>query len=258
MRLSEAKTFKDLFGNLVNIKIFVIVILFSLALTLITDGFAEGIKSVFNIPFQIIIGLIIAISIFLFVKKDLNKLNQISLDVQTKSPEKTKNLILFLSHLNSDDQIKIIKNAMKLEDLKDKRINWEMPAIAIKYHLPQLKNITVITSNESKNQFNEFKEFIKRVFPENDLNIEMYKNHTNFENVEEVYTHLKDAFYNLKKSKKAKRDREIIIDVTSGPKIPSIAGAIFTLEAEERKFQYVSTKTKEVIGFDILKVSKED
>jgi len=86
----------------------------------------------------------------------------------------------------------------------------------------------------------------------------MYKNSVDFENIEEVYTHLKNAFYNLKNSGKAKRDREIIIDVTGGLKIPSIAGAIFTLEKEERKFQYVSTITKKVMGFDILKVSKED
>jgi len=254
MRLSEAKAFKDLFGNLVSVKIFVIIVLFSLSLTLIIDGLAEWIKSTFNILFQIIIGLIGTITIFLLVKKDLNKLNQISLDVQANPPEKTKNLILFLSHLNNDEQIKLIKTITKLEELKDKRINWEIPAIAIKYHLPKLKNVVVITSNESNKQFNEFKDFIKRIFPETTLNIEIHKHSIDFENIEEVYTNLKDAFYNLKNSGKAKRDREIMIDVTSGPKIPSIAGAIFTLETGERKFQYVSTMTKKVIGFDVLKV----
>ena len=258
MRLSEVKTFKDLFGDLRSIKVFIIVIVFSLALSLITDGLEEWIKSMFNIQnnfiFQIIVGLILAIFIFLLIKEGLKKLDQISLDVQANPPEKTKNLILFLSHLNNDEQIKLIKNITKLEELKDKRINWEIPAIAIKYHLPKLKNVVVITSNESNKQFNEFKDFIKRIFPETTLNIEIHKHSIDFENIEEVYTNLKDAFYNLKNSGKAKRDREIMIDVTSGPKIPSIAGAIFTLETGERKFQYVSTMTKKVIGFDVLKV----
>jgi len=258
MRLSGAKAFKDLFGDVRSIEVSIIIILFSISLTLITDGIEELIKNTFNIYFQIIAGLIGALLIFLLVKEGLKKLDQISIDVQTNSPKKTKNLILFLSHLNNDEQIKLIKSVKKLEDLKDKRINWEIPAIAIKYHLPKLKNVVVITSNQSNKQFNEFKDFIKRIFPENDINIEMYKNSVDFENIEEVYTHLKNAFYNLKNSGKAKRDREIIIDVTGGLKIPSIAGAIFTLEKEERKFQYVSTITKKVMGFDILKVSKED
>ena len=49
MRLSEVKTFKDLFGDLRSIKVFIIVIVFSLALSLITDGLEEWIKSMFNI-----------------------------------------------------------------------------------------------------------------------------------------------------------------------------------------------------------------
>ena len=90
MRLSGAKAFKDLFGDVRSIEVSIIIILFSISLTLITDGIEELIKNTFNIYFQIIAGLIGALLIFLLVKEGLKKLDQISIDVQTNSPKKTK------------------------------------------------------------------------------------------------------------------------------------------------------------------------
>jgi len=51
MRLSGAKAFKDLFGDVRSIEVSIIIILFSISLTLITDGIEELIKNTFNIYF---------------------------------------------------------------------------------------------------------------------------------------------------------------------------------------------------------------
>lgn len=261
MRVSEVKTLEVLFGNLINIKTFFLIFLFTLSFSWLTDGIAEALGQYFNLDnflpiIKIVVGLAIAIVLFILAKNAFENLKT-GLDVVATEPEKTKNLILFLSSVGND-KLDIIRNAKSLEDIQGKRISWEMPAIAIHYHIPKLENVVVITSPQSEKQFKDFKNFIERIFPNANLNIEKYKNSVNFEDIEKVYDALEDAFYSLKRSKKAKNDKDIMIDVTGGQKIQSIAGAIFTLETERRKFQYISTNTKKVIGFDILKVRKEE
>ncbi len=263
MRVSEVKTIENLFGNLINFKTFFILFLFTLAFGWTVDGLAEIVKIGFGklgkeniFPFvQLGSGAVVSVLLYFWAKKALEKFKDVNIDVKSHSPKKTKNLILFLSPLNA--KLEELEEIKSLEDFKDKKISWEMPTVAINHHLPKLENVIVITSDRSFNQFDEFKKFTKRLFRNKNINIERYKEQVDFEDIEKVYEALQNAIKTLRKTGKAKRKSDIIIDVTGGQKIPSIAGAIITLEEENNEFQYVSTTTKKVIGFDVLLVKKE-
>ncbi|WP_457642257.1 hypothetical protein [Persephonella sp.] len=263
MRLAEAKVFENLFGRLINFKTLLIILLFTTSIGWFADGLEELIKLIVRTNFSnsvskivyptvlITTGLITLLSLFYLAKKEISKF-KFSLDVVDSPPEKTKNLVLFLSTMGRDN-IELAKNFISLNDFRTagKPISWEMPLIAINYHLPVLKNILVITSKESSPVFEDFKKIAHNMFG-NEINIEKYEKVIDFEDIKEVYKVLRESFDYLIKSGKAKKDKDIIIDVTGGKKIPSIAGAIFTVDKENKKFQYVSTTTKEVKGFDVL------
>jgi len=59
---------------------------------------------------------------------------------------------------------------------------------------------------------------------------------------------LRDAFDGL--HRQGVRDRDIVVDVTGGPKVATAAGAAVTIGAE-RRFQYVNTLDYRVLSFDI-------
>ncbi len=259
MRVSELKSVQNIFGTFLNWKTFLFIVAFSVSLSWIGDGIYEIVKKYlpeYYFVFLLTAGLVVATGLFLYVKHQMSKLGNADIDVQPIEPEKKKILILFLSHANDIDSA---KNISSFEDFKTVRLNWEMPSIAIKHHLPALEEVIVITSDRSSSQFDIFKEMVYRIFPDDVFAVNRYEKIVDFENVEQVYNSLKDIYKALKKEKKIKRNADFIVDVTGGQKIPSIAGAIFTLEAEGREFQYVSTQTKKVIGFDVLVLhSSED
>ncbi|MDQ7055057.1 MAG: hypothetical protein Q9M89_00535 [Persephonella sp.] len=259
MRVSELKSVQNIFGSFLNWKTFLFIVAFSVSLSWIGDGIYEIVKKylpAYYFVFLLTAGLVIASVLFLYVKHQMNRLGNTDIDVQPKEPDKKRVLILFLSHANDIDSA---KNISSFEDFKNVKLNWEISAIAIKHHLPALKEVIVITSDMSAPQFDTFKEMIHRIFPDDVFTINRYENAVDFENVEQVYDSLKEIYRTLKKEKKIKRNADFIVDVTGGQKIPSVAGAIFTLAAEGREFQYVSTRTKKVIGFDVLMVhSSED
>ncbi|WP_457626007.1 hypothetical protein [Persephonella sp.] len=265
MRVSEAKVLESIFGRLINLKTFMVILIFSVSFGWISDGLFELFKAVFQ-PFssrfntnqeilsgtaQFLTGFFAAAVLFLWAKKEVSRLN-ISIDVVQKNPEKKKNLIVFLSPSKNLEEIKKAGSVKELE-----KTNWLMPVIAVDYHRPTLENVLVISSKASEGQFDEFKGLIGRLFPEDRINVERYPEIIDFENIEEVYKAVKNAHQYLIKNKKAKRVSEIILDVTGGQKITSIAGAIFTTDSTGKTFQYVSTSSKKVVGFDIL-VGSED
>jgi hypothetical protein len=180
-----------------------------------------------------------------FVKKKFPKL-----EPYQSFPNKKKNLILFLSALNENSpdpsQIKTFSDFDKI------KIPWQMPVIAINYHLPVLENVFVVLSEKSKNNFEDFKDLVNRLFPDKNINIIPIgkEKDINFENFEDVNNILENVYNDLKEKYHAK-DRDIILDVTSGQKIISIVGAMQTLLTPDREFQYVSTSDYQVKSFDV-------
>ncbi len=251
-KISERKlknAFSSTLGKFLNWQTFLILTALSLAISWIPDGLSAILDQF--IPkeelsyIQVGIGFIILIILFLtgsyFIRKQLPNLEIIS-----EPPTKRKNLILFLSPSNTDTS-----QINSFEDFKNVRTPWQMPAIAIKYHLPRLENVFVILSSASKKQFKDFESLIKRLFPDKNLNIipiGLDKN-INFENVEELKDIIEQTYDLIKKEYRAK-NKEIIIDITGGQKLVSIIGAMQTL-IQDREFQYVSTSDYSVKSFDV-------
>jgi len=144
LAFSERK-FKSAFsftlGKFLNWQTFLILTLFAIAISWIPDGLysmlSQFVSQKHSPYIQVVIGFGILIALFLignhFVKKQLP-----SLEIFSEEPRKRKNLILFLSPSGDVSQIK------SFEDFKNIRTPWQMPATAIKYHLPKLENIFVI------------------------------------------------------------------------------------------------------------------
>ena len=246
------RNFKNAFsatlGKFLNWQTFLILIVFAVAISWIPDGLASILSQIFPeryIPYiQVGIGFFILIVLFLlgnyFLKKQLS-----NLEIFSEPPTKRKNLILFLSPSGDVSEIN------SFEDFKNIRTPWQMPAIAIKYHLPKLENVFVILSSKSKTQFKEFESLIKRLFPDQNLNIVpigLDKN-IDFENMEQLKNIIEQTYVLIKKEYKAK-DKEIIIDITGGQKLVSIVGAMQTL-IKDREFEYVSTSDYTVKSFDV-------
>lgn len=78
--------------------------------------------------------------------------------------------------------------------------------------------------------------------------IELKSGGIDFEDVEEVFNAIKEFYKNVKQ--KDFKEEHIIVDITGGQKTNSVAGAIATL-ARNRKFQYVSTRDKRVLSYDV-------
>ncbi|WP_297455937.1 hypothetical protein [Persephonella sp.] len=230
-------------------------VIFAIAISWIPDGLSSVLSQFISpkyFPYiQFLTGFGLLLTLFFignyFMKKKLPNLEIIS-----EPPAKKKNLILFLSPSNTDtSQIR------SFEDFKNIRTSWQMPVIAIKYHLPELKNVYVILSSRSKNQFKNFVFLIKKLFPEQNLNIVpigLDKN-IDFENMEELKEIIEQTYDLIKRKYKAK-DKEIIIDITGGQKLVSIVGALQTL-IKDREFQYVSTSDYSVKSFDIKYYEEE-
>lgn len=70
-----------------------------------------------------------------------------------------------------------------------------------------------------------------------------------FENLELVSWLLYDLYRALK-DKKGYAEKDILVDVTGGQKINTVAGAIFAVLVPKRRFQYVSTINYEVRSYD--------
>jgi hypothetical protein len=183
--------------------------------------------------------------------------------VVQEEPKKRKALILFLSPIWSsleeaksflkelsdlpsvEEKLKLINNK-KIGDKFPFR-SWRMPAEAIKYHLPKLEVVKVITSEKTSPQFSTFVEFLKVLFPEKELKVEQLKT-SSFEDFKEIEEALEKAYSSLKEA--GYKEKEIILDITGGQKIVSIVGALLSLYGR-REFQYVSTNDYSVKSYDV-------
>ncbi len=174
---------------------------------------------------------------------------QISLydiEVHSQTPAPVKYLLLFLSPMGPDEISEVMQDPHKIVGKR-----WEMPYLAIRHHLSnpgRLERLFVITSSGEKGTtglFPSFQKFVKQVFPGGKFEIEeLPRGGIDFEDIEGVFKLIED-FY-----KRGFKEGDILVDITGGQKTNSIAGALVTLSTG-RRFQYISTKDKQVRAYDV-------
>jgi len=176
---------KSTIGNFLNIWTFLTVILFAIAVSWIPDGLAVLLNRYLGnqqFPyFQTATGIFVLVILFIAGNIILRR-NYPRVEIFSEEAPKKENLIIFLSPSNTASQIK------SFEDFKKVKTPWQMPAVAVRHHLPKLKNLFVILSNESKKNFEDFKQFINQLFPDNNINIHPVglEDDINFENMEDL------------------------------------------------------------------------
>ncbi|SMO71300.1 CRISPR-associated protein (Cas_Cas02710) [Balnearium lithotrophicum] len=188
---------------------------------------------------------------------------ELEYDIYEEEPEKRKVLILFLSDNkpNKDQIEEIIQSLKEISNLEEKieKIqnsdikNWRMPLEAIKFHLPKLEKIIVVTSPSSSKKFNLFRLLSETVFNKK-LNF-VEKKAADFESVKHIFNLIRKTFEELEKENY--KDKDIIIDVTGGTKPVSIAGALTTSYYPSRKFQYISNVDYSVKSYDVRLISRD-
>ncbi|MGC8734035.1 MAG: hypothetical protein ACP5RD_03215 [bacterium] len=255
------------FGKL-NPKKFIIILVFIIFSSWLADGlyqlilFILSIFKIENILFfnklifiQFVVPLGFFIWLYFKIKENLDKLDKIKYTVKKVVPKDLKAIIIFLSKPNFNlDLLKNINsiNDFKKEEIKNKKINWEVPTIVIYKILNELKKdikiIYVILSYESKEYFIDFKDFIKRVLELKEIEILANENPIDFENLETTIDTIDKAYELL--NHKGLKNNQILIDITGGQKIQSTAGGFYA-SSYDRYFCYLSTNTKELHIFDV-------
>jgi hypothetical protein len=214
------------------------------------DGIAELLRGEWvECSYKLTLSLAILIFIGYGLKKALKHEGRI--EVISRSPSSAKILALFLSPLFRNLKPEDIQEALNKGDFSRDMLNgseWEMPVKAIEFHSPEV--LYVLTSQGDTGTHHLmplFENIIKKLFPALKI-IEFKPGGIEFEDIKEVFSSIEELY------KKAKlngfKEDDIIVDITGGQKTNSIAAAIATLSIG-RKFQYVSTRDKKVLSYDI-------
>jgi len=258
LKSSFRRAFFSQFGVIFGDKVtaffaFLVLVLISIALSWIPDAISSFLPSG-KLGGFIMLSTSVSILMVLYLFA-VRYGSTIDFDVYEEQPKKRSVLIIFLSPLRRDSLKKVeemLENLRKEEDLpEDLNVlsSWRMPYEAVKYHLPKLKKIVVITSEKSSAQFPLFKKLFKRLFRK-DLEVEEVKLGS-FEDVGKVFRELDSIYRRL--GEQGIKEKDVIVDVTGGQKPNSIAGALMTLYYD-RDFQYVSTNDYKVKSYDVRPV----
>jgi hypothetical protein len=214
------------------------------------DGIAELCKGEwFESSYKLAASLVILFYIGYELKNALKHEGRI--EVISKEPSHAKVIAIFLSPLFRKLKPEDIQKNLTEENLSKEMLNgseWEMPIKAIEFHSPEV--LYILTSkgaNGTHNLVPLFKDVIERLFPSLKA-IELKHGGIEFEDIKEVFDSIEGLYEEVKKN--GFREDDIIVDITGGQKTNSVAGAIATL-ALGRKFQYVSTRDKRVLSYDV-------
>jgi len=216
--------------------------------------------------------------------------------LSNERPEQRPHLVMFLSNLpkkleesdglptklttklnlscNSIDKI-----IQALEELKQAdpplRWPWEMPLRAIRHHLPILKTVTLMCSNESLPQAHLFINICQKcdemarvkfhllvrqkeqaqLLTSSDVNLICSHEGWDFESFDELSRALSILLKEFKKRKYL--DQEIMIDFTGGQKVTSVVAVAMTLN-RQIKAQYVQTNPPwGILSYDVILTSSE-
>jgi hypothetical protein len=194
------------------------------------------------------ISLFLLVSVFIYAKKNLKVNRKYRVVEINKDSKKFKILILFLSKEENTDKYKDIESFEELINSRSHR--WAMPVVAIKEHMNTLKEVQVITSSETEGQFSQFKNLIEKLFPKRTFSIS-HGGSADFNNLEEVQEVVEACYEDI--LKKGYKEKDVVVDITSGTKIASVGASAVTVVHPERYFQYVKERNgrKEVVVFNV-------
>ncbi|OOC10830.1 MULTISPECIES: hypothetical protein [Thioalkalivibrio] len=209
----------------------------------------------------------------------------------TLDPPDTRVLVLFLSALPKDHSLNDAASlpsrldpATDLNQWQDTLANWRMPLEAIKPHLSaepektRLKEIVVIPSggdDGSVRDLDLFRQILTRLLAPHNiriLSLDDFKHSApgtnvfdpqgcDFNEVESVWNHLQVIWETYRQQEEGwvrrLKERQILVDITAGTKLASVAGALFTRE-QDRRCQYVriSDGTPRVFTIDVLRTDR--
>lgn len=209
---------------------------------------------------------------------------------EINNPSQCSHLVLFLSTARPKEGFVLKNNGIEtlksdlntILESKNKAIKnnerptfwaWEMPLRAILYHMknrhnPILKEIIIVCSNESLEQYPEFEKILNGYLKQTQVNIKIllkagtqetslisYKDiepsssGIDFEDFDDLSKHLHNTITKL--TKQGIKREEIMIDFTGGQKVTSVVAATLTFNSNI-KAQYISTKTLQIKGYDIV------
>ena len=194
-------------------------------------------------------------------------------------PAPHKALILFLSSFNAtlkeennqkfvevknnkNESVILIGQLEKdLAEIKKIKVPLEMGLMAYNHHKAELTHLALIASQGSRGSDSllEVYEFLfKKYTPNIKISSSIHNSEKDlsidFDNFEEAQSAIERALTIFRKENLANKD--IIIDITSGPKTTSIAGAIASLRHPNLEFQYVNTNdASKITSFDMVSQS---
>lgn len=160
---------------------------------------------------------------------------------------------------------------IKREDRR-KQWTWEMPLRAVWHHAKQLATLTIVASPESITQLNWFCAILRQYPPLQSLRIRVIRNcgkarpqvedypprsplepshGWDFEAFDPLSHALRVLREEWPRLEPPIRDKQVMIDFTGGQKVASVVAAAMTFNTRI-KTQYVSTKTCDVISYDMV------
>jgi hypothetical protein len=242
MRKSDNhKILKSILGE-INLKAVLFVILFTISVSWISDSLEKLLyiwypsKTLIIAWIMLIGSSIILWGLYCLAVKSKSKNYEDATSIQKVEFKACEVLIIFLSNKNPKTHPKNTREIKNIEGFKDS--NLYMPLNAIDKHKEKLRYLHVICSEQSYEMYEEdFKVIVNNLFP--NIQMQNYKENIDFEDLESVQNALENVYEQAMKMTKNK-EKEIIIDVTGGQKIVSIAGSYYCL-ANDRRFQYIST-----------------
>lgn len=145
-------------------------------------------------------------------------------------------------------------------DIAGKRDSWEMPYRAIKQHWNRatLEAVVVIPSADSGGKedgtwrlLDLFRRFIADAtgMPEESIvNLPEHRHGVDFESARDLWQAVEDAMALLRA--RGIEDKDIVIDITGGQKLPAMMGGVASLGGGAR-IQYVSTRDHRILEYDV-------
>jgi hypothetical protein len=187
--------------------------------------------------------------------------------VDRESVQRVGCLILFLSPPGKDkEQLQQWLDDANLKGSLNTRLAemqgaWRMPFEAIALHSGRLKQVAVVCSSDMETKqdgtwrnFELFRKIIHHLLGTEEVNIFNAmkqledKDGVDFENADELVKLVNGVYRRF--DELHHKDSDILVDITGGQKVPTIAGAAIAL-AEGRRFQYVSTRDYKVRLYNV-------
>jgi len=145
-------------------------------------------------------------------------------------------VILFLSSIRNPAHLERLAQE-DAEVLEAERFAWKMCHYGLEKHRARLRKVWVVCSPESAKQYDLFVNLFQPLFAAVEFE-PIGGEGVDFEDMEGVVATVENILHSLPHDLD---ESDVIIDITSGQKPNSIAGAMVTLISAGREFQYVQT-----------------